>query len=95
MLLSLEDDQDDDSDGDTASLRYSQVGVQEILLMSIDMGIKAMRAEAPTLHGAKGKPKYPDPWPTPRTAIERLRERRERDAAEQLAVRLGFDLEDL
>lgn len=97
MLLDLEEqqDSDDDSEGESSSLRYSQVGVQEMLLMSIDMGLKAMRAEAPHLHGAKGKPKYPDPWPTPRTALDRARDRRNRDAAAHIAAKFGFNVEDL
>lgn len=95
LMLDIEEQKSGDDDGETASLRYSQVGIQERLLMSIDMGVKAMRAEAPFLNGAKGKPKYPKPWPTPRTAMERVSERRDREAAEEVARRLGFGSEDL
>lgn len=94
LLMSIEQQRDDD-EGPSATLRYSQVGLQEHLLMSIDMGIKAMRAEAPIIAGAKGKPKYPDPWPLPVTAVERLRKDQERDRARALAASFGVKPEDL
>ena len=94
LLMSIEQHRDDD-EGPSATLRYSQVGLQEHLLMSIDMGIKAMRAEAPIIAGAKGKPKYPDPWPLPVTAVERLRKDQERDRARALAASFGVKPEDL
>lgn len=94
MLLDMEQ-QRDDEEGQSATLRYSQVGVREHLLMSIDMGIKAMRAEAPFVNGAKGKPTYPDPWPMPETALERLRKAQEKDQATLLASAFGVSPEDL
>lgn len=94
MLLDMEQ-QRDDEEGQPATLRYSQVGIQEHLLMSIDMGIKAMRAEAPFMNGAKGKPTYPDPWPMPETALERLRKAQEKDQATLLASAFGVAPEDI
>lgn len=93
LLMSIEQQRDDD-EGPSATLRYSQVGLQEHLLMSIDMGIKAMRAEAPIIAGAKGKPKYPDPWPMPQTAMARLRREREKRISREIASMFGFGPED-
>lgn len=92
ILLALEDSRDD-ADGPSERLRYSQVGLLERLLMSIDMGIKAMRAEAPLLHGSKGKPKYPEPWPLPETAVERLRRAQEKEESDFLASAFGVSPE--
>lgn len=94
LLLELES-QREDEEGSSATLRYSQVGLQEHLLMSIDMGIKAMRAEAPYLQGAKGKPTYPEPWPMPVTAVERLRKAHDKQEADLLAAAFGVAPEDL
>lgn len=94
-LLDLEDHQLSSSDDDSPSrLRYSQVGLRESLLISIDMSLKAMRAEAPHIAGAKGKPKYPQPWPMPRTAVQRLRAEREKQAAREVMGLFGFGSED-
>lgn len=93
-LLALEEHREE-QEGPSATLRYSQVGLQEHLLMSIDMGIKAMRAEAPFVNGAKGKPTYPDPWPLPVTALERIRKQQEKDQADVLASAFGVAPEDL
>ena len=95
MLLELEDSRHPDEEGEGPTLRYSQVGLREHLLMSIDMGIKAMRAEAPFVNGAKGKPTYPEPWPLPVTALERIRKTQEKDQADALASAFGVSPEDL
>lgn len=89
MLLELEDMRAED-EGESATLRYSQVGLKESLLVSIDTSLKAMRAEAPYLQGAKGKPKYPEKWPMPKTAVERLRRRRDKDQARRIEELFGF-----
>lgn len=94
LLLELEGTREEEG-GPSATLRYSQVGIREHLLMSIDMGIKAMRAEAPYLQGAKGKPTYPEPWPMPVTALERLRREQEQEQADSLAAAFGVPKEDL
>lgn len=94
LLLELEEQRGDD-EGPSATLRYSQVGLNEHLLMSIDMGIKALRAEAPFVNGAKGKPTYPEPWPLPETAVERLRKQQEKTQADALATAFGVSEEDL
>ena len=95
MLLEMEEHREE-QEGPSATLRYSQVGLQEHLLMSIDMGIKAMRAEAPFAAGnGKGKPTYPEPWPLPVTALERLRKAQEKDQASALASAFGVAPEDL
>lgn len=94
MLLDLEEQRQED-EGASVALRYSQVGLKESLLISIDTSLKAMRAEAPLLHGAKSKPKYPEPWPMPVTAVERLRAKRDKEAADALARRFGVPEEDL
>ena len=95
LLLELEDSRHPDEEGEGPTLRYSQVGLREHLLMSIDMGIKAMRAEAPFVNGAKGKPTYPEPWPLPVTALERIRKAQEKDQADALASAFGVSPEDL
>lgn len=93
MLLELEEQRTED-EGGSASLRYSQVGLKESLLISIDMSLKAMRAEAPHLHGAKGKPKYPKPWPMPVTAIDRRRKELAKQAARDIYELFGYGPED-
>lgn len=96
LLLELEETREEE-DGPSATLRYSQVGLREHVLMSIDMNIKALRAEAPFAAGnAKGKPVYPEsPWPLPVTAIERLRRDYEKEQADTLASGFGVPPEDL
>lgn len=94
LLLELEDMRAED-EPNSARLRYSQVGLKESLLISMDMTLKSMRVEAPHLQGAKGKPKYPDPWPMPVSAVERLRKRREKEAADRVAMMFGVKQEDL
>ena len=95
LLLELEDTRHPDEEGEGPTLRYSQVGLREHLLMSIDMGIKAMRAEAPVIAGVtKSKPAYPDMWPMPVTALERLRHERELEQAESLAAAFGVSEDD-
>ena len=93
MLLEIEESRPD-SDGDSASLRYSQVGLRESILMSIDMSLKGMRAEAPHIAGAKGKPKYPKPWPMPVTAVDRLRKKRAKEEARRVESLFGFGPDD-
>lgn len=97
LLLEMEESQDEE-ECRRATLRYSQVGVQERLLMSIDMGIKAMRAEAPHiphLKAPKGRPKYAEPWPMPVTAVERLKKRREQADAARIAALFGVKPGDM
>lgn len=95
LMLELEDAREAE-EGPSPTLRYSQVGLREHLLMSIDMGIKAMRAEAPVIAGAtKGKPVYPDMWPLPVTALERLRSERDAESLVTLASGFGVDDDDI
>lgn len=96
LLLSLEESRDND-EGPSATLRYSQVGLQERLLMSIDTGIKAMRTEAAYIasQGKGNKPQPPEPWPLPQTAVERLRAQRQKQEADGLAQLFGVKPEDL
>lgn len=94
LLLDLEDRRQEE-EGPAPSIQYSQLGLQESLLISIDTTLKASRAEAPFLQGAKGKPKYPEPWPLPVTAAERLRKVRDKEAADAVARRFGVREEDL
>lgn len=93
LLLDLEAQRQED-EGD-ATIRYSQLGLREALLISIDTTLKAQRAEAPFLQGAKGKPKYPPAWEMPVTAMERLRGERDRAAADEVARRFGFSDEEI
>lgn len=92
MLLDLEEEREDE--GAPATLRYSQVGLNESLLISIDTQLKAMRSEAPFLQGAKGKPKYPAPWPMPVSAKEKLRKRRDEEAVAEINRKFGFSEDD-
>lgn len=94
MLLDLEEMRDDD-DSASGTLRYSQLGLRESLLISIDQNIKALRAEAPVIQSGKGKPKYPEsPWKPPVSAVERLRKRRDEEAVAEINRRFGFSEDD-
>ncbi|WP_460690355.1 hypothetical protein [Nesterenkonia suensis] len=99
LLLELEESRKA-MEGASSRLRYSQVGFRESLLMSIDSTLKAIRAEAPIIAarsngGKAGKPKYPDPWPLPVPAVDRLRARREKAKADAFARLFGVPDEDL
>lgn len=97
LLLELEEAREEDEGESPPTLRYSQVGFQEVLLMSIDQTIKAMRAEAPVIHRAtkSKKPDYPKPWPRVDTALDRLKRKRAKEAADRISRLFGFDPEDL
>jgi len=99
LLLELEAHRDEE-EGEAPRLRYSQVGFKESLLISMDTTLKKILAEAPVIsaraNGNKSaKPKYPEPWPMPETAMERRRKVREKSMADSWAMRLGVPAEEL
>lgn len=90
-LIELEEMHAEDDDRPAGTLRYSQLGLRESLLISIDTNLKAMRAEAPVIKAGKGKPKYPEShWKPPVSAVERVRKRRDEAEVERINRLFGF-----
>ncbi len=94
-LLEMEEMREEDDGRPSGTLRYSQLGIRESLLISIDQNLKMMRAEAPVIQSGKGKPKYPEsPWKPPVSAVDRLRKRRDEEAVAEINRRFGFSDDD-
>ena len=94
-LLEMEEMREEDDGRPSGTLRYSQLGIRESLLISIDQNLKMMRAEAPVIQSGKGKPKYPESsWKPPVSAVDRLRKRRDEEAVAEINRRFGFSDDD-
>lgn len=74
------------------SPRVSEFDLTNSLLVSLINEVKTLRLSGQAMAGAK--PKKEDPFPTPRTALERVRARLEMEAAKELSFAFGFSEED-
>ena len=78
--------------GESWAPRGAEFDLTNQLLSTVVDELKALRISGQALAG--GKPKREDPMPRPRTAVERVRARRDEQAAINLAVMFGFDRND-
>lgn len=74
------------------SPRVTEYDLPVILLSQIADGIKALQQTSIAVAG--GKPAKVKPFPTPRTAITRLREREDLDMFHDMQSRFGFGSND-
>lgn len=84
---------DKDPDAEPWSPRLSEFGITEHLLREILHAVKASGQTA--IAAAGGKPSEIQPFPAPRTEIDRAMEAAERDWAVEFVGLFGFDASDI
>lgn len=70
------------------SPRVSEHSLETMILMDISDGIKSLQQVNVAVAG--GKPAKDNPFPRPRTAIDRLREREDLDLFHEMQAKFGF-----
>lgn len=83
---------EDSGAGEQWSPRVAEFDLTNSLLVTMINELKMLRLSGQAAAGIK--PKKEDPFPSPRTALDRVRERLELDSAKQIAFGFGFSEED-
>lgn len=76
----------------TWSPRVAEFDLTNSLLVSLINEVKMLRQSGIAVAG--GKPKKETPFPSPRTAVDKVRERLAQDEAKHIAYGFGFGPED-
>lgn len=74
------------------SPRVAEFDLTNSLLVTVINELKMLRLSGQAVAG--GNPKKEEPFPSPRTAMDKVRERLEMDSAKQIAYGFGFSPDD-